>query len=104
MQFLTYYELNENISAEQSNEVARTLTEEGLFPPEGADVITWVGTPDGWGISLWEADDYETIHTGLNMWRVAAEEAAFFEMTKTAPAAPVEEVIQHQAALVELLE
>lgn len=104
MLFLTHWKLNEGLSSQKTNEIARELTEEGFFPPEDVEVIRWDGTPDGWGIVLWEADSYEAIHNGLNMWRAAAGETAFFEKTETAPAAPVEEVIPQQAALLEQLE
>ncbi|MFC7215012.1 hypothetical protein ACFQO4_13110 [Saliphagus sp. GCM10025334] len=104
MLFLTYWKLNEGLSARETNEIARSLTEEGLFPPENADVVRWDATPDGWGIVIWEASDYAAVNDGLNMWRVAADETAFFEETKTAPAAPVEEIIPQQAALLERLE
>lgn len=103
MQFLTYWKLNEGLSAEKTNEIARSLTEEGLFPPEDAEVIRWDGTPDGWGIVIWEADDYSAVNTGLNMWRAAAGDAAFFEETITAPSQPIEETIPQQAALLERL-
>lgn len=104
MQFLTYWKLNEDLSARETNEIAQSLTEEGLFPPEDAEVIRWDGTPDGWGIVLWEADDYSAVNNGINMWRAAAGESAFFEETRTAPAAPVAEIIPQQAALLDRLE
>lgn len=104
MLFLTHWKLNEGLSNHETNEIATSLTQEGLFPPEGAEVIRWDTTPDGWGIVLWEADEYEAINNGLNVWRAAAGETAFFEETRTAPAAPVEEVITEMAALLERLE
>lgn len=104
MLFLTYWKINEGISARKTNEIASTLTQEGLFPPDGAEVIRWDATPDGWGIVLWEADEYGAVNTGLNMWRAAAGETAFFEETRTAPAAPVEEVIPEMTAMLEQLE
>ncbi|WP_207591328.1 DUF3303 family protein [Halomontanus rarus] len=103
MLFLTYWKLNEGLSAQETNEIATSLTQEGLFPPEGAEVIRWDVTPDQWGIVLWEADDYRAVNNGLTMWRAAAGEKAFFEETRTAPAAPVEEVIPETAALLEQL-
>lgn len=104
MLFLTYWKLNEGISARETNEIATRLTSEGLFPPEGTEIIRWDATPDGWGIVLWEADDYVSVNSGLNMWRAAAGETAFFEKTMTAPAAPVEEVIPAQAEMLDRLE
>ena len=101
MQFLTYWKLNEGISAQTTNDIAMRLTSEGHFPPEGTEVVRWDATPDGWGIVVWEAESYTAINNGLNMWRAAAGEQAFFEKTMTAPSAPVEEVISEQADLLE---
>lgn len=104
MLFLTYWRLNEGLSARKTNEIAKSLTEEELFPPEDTEVVRWDATPDGWGVVIWEADDYGAVNDGLNVWRAASGETAFFEETRTAPAAPVEEVIPRQAALLERLE
>lgn len=102
MQFLTYWKVNEDMPVEDRNEIARTITEEGFFPPEGVEILRWDGTPDGWGIAVLEADDFEAVNTALNVWR--SLDAPFFEETRTAPAAPVEEIISQQAALLEELE
>lgn len=104
MLFITHWKLNEGMSARETNEIAMSLTSEGMFPPEDVEILRWDGTPDGWGIVVWEADDFEAVNNGLNMWRAAAGEKAFFEKTKTAPAAPVEEIIPQQAALLDQLE
>lgn len=101
MLFLTHWKLNEGLSSKETNEIATQLTQEGMFPPEDVEVIRWDGTPDGWGIVVWEADSAQAINNGLNMWRAAAGETAFFEKTTTAPAAPVEETIPEQAAMLE---
>lgn len=98
MQFITYWKLNEGISSRKVNDIATKLTSEGLFPPEGTEIIRWDGTPDGWGIVVWEADTYAAVNNGLNVWRAAAGDEAFFEKTTTAPSAPVEEIIPEQAA------
>lgn len=104
MLFLTYWKLNEGLSARETNRIAMQLSEEGLFPPEDVELLRWDGTPDGWGIVLWEADDYTAVNNGLNMWRAAAGDTAFFEETKTAPAAPVEQTIGDMAELLQQLE
>lgn len=97
MMFLTYWKVNESFPNERTIELAQTLEEQGLFPAEGTEIIRWVGTPDLWGIVLWEAEDFSALFRGLSAWRVAAGEEAFFEKTKTAPAADVEDTIQEQA-------
>ena len=102
MLFLIYWEFNEDMSVEDRIEISRKLTEEGLFPPEDAEVLRWDGTPDGWGIAVVEADDFKSVNTALNLWRSSG--TPVFEETKTAPAAPVEEIIPQLAALLERLE
>lgn len=104
MLFLTHWKLNEGLSPQKTNEIAIQLTEEGLFPPENVNVIRWDGTPDGWGIVVWEADSIEAITNAINVWRAAAGETAFFEETTTAPAAPVEDIVAQQAAFLEQFE
>ena len=60
--------------------------------------------PDGWGIVLWDADDYAAVDAGIDVWRAAAGETAFFENPMTAPAAPAEGIIRQQAAMLERTE
>jgi hypothetical protein len=48
-----------------------------------------------------EADDYEAVNNARNVWRTAAGDTAFFEETRTAPAAPTEDVIARQTAMLE---
>lgn len=47
MLFLVYFEVVETLSTERNQEIAETLTGEGLFPPEGQEIIRWDATPDG---------------------------------------------------------
>lgn len=93
MLFLTYWELNENMSVGERLQVAGRLTEQRLFPPEGVDIVRWDSTPDGWGILLAEADSAAAINAAITQWRAAG--AGFFKYTKTAPAMPAEEAIPH---------
>ncbi|WP_137285772.1 DUF3303 domain-containing protein [Halorussus salinisoli] len=101
MLFLTYWKVNESMPVEDRNEIAMELTREQQFPPDGVELVRWDGTPDGWGIALMEADDFAAVNNALNMWRTAAGTSAFFEETKTAPAAPTEDIIAQQAAMLE---
>ena len=103
MLFLTYWKLNENMSVEERQEVAMTLTGEQVFPPEDVELIRWDGTPDGWGIAIMEADNFAAVNNALNMWRLAAGDTQFFEMTKTAPAAPATDIIAQTAVMLEEL-
>lgn len=99
MLFLTYWKLNEDMSVEERQEIAVALTEEQTFPPDDVKLIRWDGTPDGWGIALMEADEFAAVNNALNMWRTAADDTGFFEETKTAPAAPTEDIIAQQATM-----
>lgn len=104
MQFLTFWKLNEEMSAEHRQQIAEKLTSQGLFPPENVELVRWDGTPDDWGVAIMEADDVQAVTSALNMWRIAGGETAFFEKTMTAPAAPVQETLADQAALIDRVE
>jgi hypothetical protein len=91
MLFLTYWELNENMSSEERVRIADELSAKGLYPPEGVNILRWDMTPDGWGILLAEADNPQAITRTLDVWRVAG--GGFFKTTKTAPALPVKEIL-----------
>ena len=91
MLFLTYWELNENMSEQERLQAAQKITGSGLFPPEGVNIIRWDGTPDAWGIVLMEADSVEQVLRTISIWRTAAP--GFFKLTRTAPASPIEEII-----------
>lgn len=88
MLFLIYWELNEGMSLEQRMGIAQKLTESG-FPPEGVEVVRWDTTPDGWGVTILEAESAADVFRALNMWRAAG--TGFFKHTKTAPALEVSE-------------
>ena len=91
MQFLAYWELNENMSDADRLQVAQKLTGSGLFPPKGVNIVRWDATPDLWGTLVLETDSEADVFHALALWRAAG--AGFFKMTKTAPTLPVQEVI-----------
>lgn len=91
MLFLTYWELNENMSAEDRHKIATKLVESGLFPPKDVNILRWDATPDGWGISLVEAESAAAFFDSLNIWRAAG--AGMFKLTKASPAMPVQELM-----------
>jgi len=91
MLFVTYWELNENMSVAERLQVAQKLTASGLFPPKGVNIIRWDGTPDGWGVLIAEADSAAAIDQALTIWRAAG--AGFFKSTRTAPAQPIQEAM-----------
>ena len=65
--------------------------ENGLFPPEGVNVISWISTPDLWGTVVLEADSFDQVMRAIGVWRAAV--AGTFTTTKTAPAMAVQEII-----------
>lgn len=91
MLFVTYWELNEEMSVETRHRAARRLVEEGHFPPEGLDVVRWDATPDGWGILVTEAESAEAVQNALTLWRAAGR--GFFKTTRTSPAMSVKETM-----------
>ena len=91
MQFLAYWELNENMSSTDRHKVADNLMSKGLFPPKGVTIVRWDATPDLWGTLILEADNAEDVFRAMELWRAAG--AGFFKVTKTAPTLPVQEVI-----------
>lgn len=101
MQFLIYWELNEEMSVETRQGVARKLTEEGHFPPEGVEVVRWDATPDGWGVLVVESESAEALQQALGLWRAAGR--GFFQITKTAPAVSVEDAMANTQELLERL-
>ena len=101
MLFLTYWELNEDMSDTQRLQIAGKLTQGGLFPPEGIRIVRWDGTPDGWGTLLMEAESAADVFRALNLWRAAG--AGFFKLTKTAPVMSIEELIPLEAEILSAL-
>ncbi|MDA1127425.1 MAG: DUF3303 family protein [Chloroflexi bacterium] len=91
MQFMTYFELSENLSESERLGASGKIMEKGLFPPEGLNVISWTSSPDLWGVLICEAETVEQVVRGIAVWRLAVP--GFFKMTKTAPAMPVQEIL-----------
>ena len=101
MLFITHWKVNEAISAEEVLQIGQTLTDEGLFPPDGVTLHRWDATPDGWGVCVWEADEYAALNRGLGVWRASASDVPFFEETTTAPAIPVEDWMAEMPSMLE---
>jgi len=93
MLIMMYWELNEDMPAEERLEIAGNLMGSGMFPPEGANVVGWWGTSDNWGVLLVEAENEAAAFDSLNMWRTAG--AGFFTFTKSAPAMKIEDSVAH---------
>jgi len=52
-------------------DLAQKLMSKKLFPTEGVKVITWLITPENWGIVISEDDNEEAMFKDVNMWRIA---------------------------------
>ena len=101
MLFITYYELSNDVEFDEVFEAGERLMEEEMWPPEGMDVIRWDGSVDKWGVTIAEADDFETVYRAQAMWETLVP--GMFEEIKTAPAAPVEDIMAEGGALMEEL-
>ena len=101
MLYVMYWELNENMPKEELLQVAQKLTSTGIFPPKGVNVVRWDVTPDGWGISIIEAEKAWDVFSAIGMWR--SMKPGFFKMTKVSPAMPVKEVLPLEGELLKRL-
>ena len=89
MLFLCYWEISENMPTMQHIGVAKMLTEAGLFPPPGVEMIRFDKTPGNWGVTVFKADSVEAAASLIGLWRMAAP--GFFKKVKMSPAMPVKE-------------
>lgn len=89
MLFLCYWEISENMPTMQHIGVAKLLTEAGLFPPPGVEMIRFDKTPGNWGVTVFKADSVEAAASLIGLWRMAAP--GFFKKVKMSPAMPVKE-------------
>lgn len=71
MLFVTYWEVNPNFDAKKIAEVAAELTKTGAWPIEGTKVHGWYITPEGWGITIMEAENEKVAFKSANIWRHA---------------------------------
>ncbi|HET9599076.1 MAG TPA: hypothetical protein VFP65_26120 [Anaeromyxobacteraceae bacterium] len=101
MLFVTYWELNENMSVADRLALAQKLTSSGLWPGKEVEILRWDMTPDGWGITLFQAETAAAVEQNLDLWRAAG--AGMFKVTKTAPATPVQEVMARMIEAVKTL-
>ncbi len=102
MLYITYWELNENMSLADQYHVAEKLMASGLVPSKGVNILRWDLTPDGWGVLIAEAESAADIERSLNLWRASA--AGFFRLTKTAPAVTIQERMAATAELLKALD
>ncbi len=100
MLFISYWELNENVSVQERLEFAKKLTSGGAFPPAGVNIVRWDITSDLWGITILEADNVIDVFKTFDMWRT---KAGFFKTVKTAPAMPVQEAMPQAGEFIQSL-
>ncbi|UCG00626.1 MAG: hypothetical protein JSW11_13530 [Candidatus Heimdallarchaeota archaeon] len=100
MLYLVYWELNEEIS---SADIARTgIKLNELEEIEGAEVVSWIVTPDNWGISLLKVESVEAAFKTVARWRIALP--GLFKCWKGALAMEVEQAIPLAVSEAELIE
>ena len=99
MLYLMYWELNENIAAQERLQFAQKITSSG-FPPEGVNIVRWDITPDLWGTMLFEAEKTIDVFKAIDVWRT---KAGFFKTMKTSPVMPVQEVMPQMAEYLQSL-
>jgi hypothetical protein len=94
MLFLSYWELNENITPKDVVELAAKLMEKGLWPAEGTEILGFYTTTEVpiWGITIEEAESVESILKGAAVW--TNEKPGFFKVLRVSPAMPAEEAIR----------
>jgi len=94
MLFLSYWELNENITPKDIVKLASELMEKGLWPPEGTEVLGFYTTTDVpiWGITIEEADSVESILKGAAAWTNA--KPGIFKVLRVSPAMTAEDAIR----------
>jgi hypothetical protein len=69
MLYLIYYELNESFNPSEITKVGMKINELGAT--EGAETLSWVITPDHWGIALLKVENEEAAFTAATRWRIA---------------------------------
>ena len=97
MLFLCYWELNRNLPTMTHVKIAKMLTEAGLFPPEGVELIRFDKTASGWGVTVFKADSAEAASSLIALWSVAVP--GFFKKVKLSPAMPVKDAAANAARL-----
>lgn len=94
MLYLTYWELNEKINPAEIVKVGAKITQ--LEEIEGAELLSWLVTPDNWGISLMKVESEEAAFKTVARWRMALP--GIFKSWKGALAMEVEKVMPILAA------
>ena len=89
MLYLNYWELNEKIDPVELGKLGMKMAE--LSDIEGVETLSWVITPDFWGMSLLKVENEEAAFRMVTRWRVAMP--GIFKKWKAALAMEVAESI-----------
>jgi len=92
--FLSYWELNENITPKDIVELAAKLMEKNVWPAEGTEVLGFYVTTDVpiWGITIEEAESVESILKGAAVF--TNEKPGFFKVLRVSPAMTAEDAMR----------
>ena len=94
MLFLSYWELNENITPKDVVKVGAELMEKKLWPPKGVKILGWyttTGVPI-WGITIYETEKVEQVLKSAAIWTNA--KPGFFKVLKVSPAMTAEDAMR----------
>ena len=95
MLFLSYWELNENLSPKDVVKVGTGLLEKNLWPVKGVKMLGWyvaAGEVPTWGITIEEAKTVEQVMKGVAVWTNA--KPGLFKVVKVSPAMTAEEAMR----------
>jgi len=93
--FVSYWELNENLSPKDIVKVGAELLEKKLWPVEGVEILGWyvaAGEVPTWGITIEEAKTVEQVLKGVAVWTNA--KPGLFKVVKVSPAMTAEDAIR----------
>ena len=69
MLYITYWEISEKVDPSEIAKLGMKMSE--LNDIEGAETVSWIVTPDYWGISLMKVESEEAAFRVVTRWRVA---------------------------------
>jgi len=94
MLFLSYWELNENLSPKDVVKLGAELLEKNLWPIKGVKQLGWYATVDvpTWGINLYEAENVEQVLKGVAVWTNA--KPGIFKVVRVSPAMTTEDAMR----------
>ena len=69
MLYLSYWELSEKIDPAELAKLGMKMAELGEV--DGVEQLSWIITPDFWGISLMKVENEEAAFRTVTRWRVA---------------------------------